>query len=83
VSGSLIQIGSYESEALANGAWSSFKARYGDVTGGLSENIQKTEIAGKGTYYRLRFGPFADRGAASEACFKLKAEGANCFVATP
>jgi cell division septation protein DedD len=81
--GILLQIGAYPSEDLANGAWAAFKARHTDVAGALSPDIQKADLGTKGTWYRLRAGPFADRTTANAACVKLKAAGATCFLATP
>jgi cell division protein FtsN len=78
----VLQIGAFETEALASGAWTRFRARY-DSTGTLSQDIQKVDLGAKGIMYRLRVGPFADRAAATEACVKLKAAGATCFVAAP
>jgi multidrug efflux system membrane fusion protein len=79
----LLQIGSYESPEIANGAWAAFKAQHAAVVGGLSQDVQKADLGAKGTWYRLRLGPFADKGAANAACEKLKAEGGACFVAPP
>ena len=79
----LLQIGAYESEEIANGAWATFRSRHTVVAGTLSQNIQKADLGDKGIWYRLRVGPFADKAAAVTACEKLKAEGATCFLATP
>jgi cell division septation protein DedD len=79
--GVLLQIGSYESMEIANGAWATFKARHAAIAGGLSQDVQKADLGAKGTWYRLRFGPFADKAAANAACDKLRAEGGTCFVA--
>lgn len=79
----LLQIGAYPSEDLANGAWAAFKARHAEIAGALSPDIQKADLGAKGTWYRLRAGPFADKTAAGAACVKLKAAGATCFLAAP
>jgi cell division protein FtsN len=78
-----LQIGAFESEALAKGVWATFKARHADVVGGLSEDIQKADLGARGTFYRLRVGPFTDRASAVAACEKLKAQRASCLVAAP
>jgi cell division septation protein DedD len=81
--GAVLQIGAYESQEIADGAWAAFKARHASVAGTLADDIQKADLGAKGTWYRLRMGPFADKAAAAAACEKLKAEGATCFVAAP
>jgi cell division septation protein DedD len=79
----VLQIGAYESPEIANGAWTAFKSRYADVAGKLAQDVQKADLGAKGTWYRLRVGPFADKAAANSACAKLRSEGATCFVAAP
>jgi cell division protein FtsN len=81
--GAVLQIGAYETQEIADGAWAAFKARHASVAGTLAEDVQKADLGAKGTWYRLRMGPFADKAAAAAACEKLKAEGATCFVAAP
>ena len=79
----VVQIGAYETQEIADGAWASFKARHAGVVGTLAEDVQKVDLGSKGIWYRLRMGPFADKTAAAAACDKLKAEGATCFLAAP
>ena len=81
--GAMLQIGAYESEDLAKGAWTTFQAKHAGSLGGASYNIQRADLGAKGIWFRLRAGPFADKGAANAACDKLKAEGAGCFAAAP
>jgi outer membrane biosynthesis protein TonB len=78
----VLQLGAFESQELANGAWASFRARYNVLTQ-LSPDVQRADLGAKGIVYRLRAGPFADRAAATDACVQLKAAGAPCFVAAP
>ena len=78
----VLQLGAFESQELANVAFTAFRARYPSVAG-LSPDVQRADLGAKGVVYRLRVGPFADRAAATNACTELKAVGANCFVAAP
>jgi cell division septation protein DedD len=78
----VLQLGAFESQELANGAWAAVRARYPSVAG-LSPDVQRADLGAKGIVYRLRIGPFADRAAATDACVELKAAGGNCFVAAP
>jgi outer membrane biosynthesis protein TonB len=80
--GAVLQIGAFDSEELANGAWQAFRSRY-SAAAALSPDIQRADLGAKGIMYRLRIGPFADRSAAADACVQLRAQGANCFVAAP
>ncbi len=83
VSGAAVrQLGAFESQELANGAWATFRSRY-EALGQLAPDIQRADLGAKGIVYRLRAGPFADRTAAVDACTQLKAAGGNCFVAAP
>ena len=79
----VLQVGAYESEQIANGAFSTFQSRYGAVAGGLSPDIQKADLGARGVWYRLRVGPFADRATAAATCERLKAAGGNCLIAAP
>ena len=77
----VLQLGAFASQELANGAWAGYRARF-SVLGPLAHDVQQADV-GKGTLYRLRAGPFANRAAAVETCTQLKAAGGNCFVAAP
>ncbi len=44
---------------------------------------ERVEVAGKGTFYRIAYGYFADREAARELCRRLRARGAYCDVTRP
>lgn len=79
----MLQIGAYPTRELAEAAWQTFKARHAGVLGSLSDDVQMADLGGKGIWYRLRVGPFAQKSAAGALCDRLKSEGANCFVAAP
>jgi cell division protein FtsN len=78
--GFVLQIGSYPSEAEASTSWESYKSAHPAVAG-YAPDIQKADLGRKGTWYRLRVGPFATLGEASAACAKVKAQGGSCFPA--
>lgn len=77
----MIQLGSFPSDALAASSWSKIKSANVDLLGSYSPSIKSAEIPGKGTWYRLRVGGFADKSAASEVCQQLVANGQACIVA--
>lgn len=77
----MIQLGSFPSDALAASSWSKIKSANVDLLGNYSPSIKSAEIPGKGTWYRLRVGGFADKSAANEVCQQLVANGQACIVA--
>jgi cell division protein FtsN len=78
--GFVLQIGAYKSQAEAMASWRAYKSAHAAVAT-YEPDIRQVELPGKGTWYRLRVGSFADTTEASALCAKLKADGANCFPA--
>lgn len=78
--GFVLQIGSYPSEADANASWQTYRSTHAAVAG-YAPDVQKADLGSKGTWYRLRVGPFGSLSEASAACAKLKAQGGSCFPA--
>lgn len=74
-----MQIASQPSEAAAQSSYQDLARRYGNVLQGREVNIVKAEIAGKGTFWRVRV-PAATRNEAISLCENYKAAGGNCFV---
>lgn len=77
--GSLVQLGAYPSEAVANAAWTSFSKRFSYLAP-LGKSVQPVASGGK-TLYRLR----VNAGGANQAadiCGRLKVAGESCFVAS-
>ena len=79
-SGYVLQIGSYKTRDEANESWNAFRAKHAAAVGELSVDIKAADLGGKGTWYRLRLGPFADKTSANAACEKIKSAGGNCFL---
>lgn len=80
-SGVMIQLGSFPSDKLAAAAWSKIKSSNQGLLGDYRPTIKSAEIEGKGTWYRLRVGGFADKAAAANVCEQLKATGQACIIA--
>jgi cytoskeletal protein RodZ len=78
--GSMLQIGSYKSEADANAAWTAYKAKHAALVASLSSDVKQVDLGAKGTWYRLRI-VAGDKISALTLCDKLKAEGAACIPA--
>lgn len=75
--GSLVQLGSFDSEAEANANWSAISKKFGDVAP-LGKSVQAAEVGGR-TVYRLRVNA-GSAGQAVSLCSKLAAGGQACFV---
>lgn len=77
--GSLVQLGAYPSESLANAAWTGFTKRFAYLAP-LGKSVQPVASGGK-TLYRLR----VNAGSANQAadiCGRFKVAGGSCFVAS-
>ncbi|HSC18970.1 MAG TPA: SPOR domain-containing protein [Rhizomicrobium sp.] len=78
--GYVLQIGSYTSEAEATASWQTYKQVHAGVAG-YAPDIKSADLGKRGTWYRLRIGPFGSLAEASAACARLKAQGASCLPA--
>ena len=77
--GSLVQLGAYPSEAVANAAWDRFAKRFAYLAP-LGKAVQPVATGGR-TLYRLR----VNAGSANQAadiCGRLRVAGESCFVAS-
>ncbi|MER8871513.1 SPOR domain-containing protein [Mesorhizobium sp. M0814] len=74
-----IQIASQPTVESAQATYQDLQRRYGSVLSGRTANIVRAEIAGKGTFYRVRV-PAQSRNEAIKLCTSYKAAGGNCFV---
>ena len=79
--GATIQLGSFPSSALAAAQWSKVKGANQELLGAYSPEIVEATIPGKGVWYRLRVGGFADKSAAKGVCQQLSANGQACILA--
>ncbi len=78
-SGARVQLGAYRSEGEAMDHWNHLVTASGDLLGGLKPDVVKADVAGKGTYYRLRTGvPEGQNG--NGFCRALQARGFACIV---
>ena len=76
--GTFVQISSHQSDAEARSAFSSAQRRF-PMLQGQSPNIRTAEIPGRGTWHRLRVGPFS-REEAQGFCQRLKTAGGSCVL---
>jgi len=78
--GYLIQIASLPSQAEAQKSYQSLSAKFGSVIGGRGVDIKAADIAGKGTFYRVRI-PAGSKNDAVALCERYRAAGGSCLVA--
>lgn len=78
--GYVIQIASLPSEAEAQKSYKNMLAKFANVIGGRGVDIKKAEIAGKGTYYRVRI-PAGSKADAVALCERFRSAGGSCLVA--
>ncbi|TGV78742.1 SPOR domain-containing protein, partial [Mesorhizobium sp. M00.F.Ca.ET.149.01.1.1] len=74
-----MQIASQPTVESAQSTYQDLQRRYGSVLSGRTASIVKAEVAGKGTFYRVRV-PAKSRNDAIALCTSYKAAGGNCFV---
>lgn len=75
----IIQIASLPSQAEAQKSYQSLSAKFGSVIGGRGVDIKAAEIAGKGTFYRVRI-PAGSKNDAVALCERYRAAGGTCLV---
>jgi Flp pilus assembly protein TadD len=75
-----VQVASLRSESEAKTEWQRLKGTHVALLADLPLKLQKTDLPDKGTYYRLRSGPFADAGTPKQLCQVLKARNQACLV---
>ena len=74
-----IQIASTPSEEAATSTLRSLSNKFGSVLGGRDYTIQRAEVAGKGTVYRVRIAA-GSKEDAGKLCARYKSAGGSCFV---
>ncbi|MGB0671898.1 MAG: SPOR domain-containing protein [Rhodospirillales bacterium] len=63
--------------------WAGLMARNSDLLGAYGPNFQVADIPGKGTYHRVRTGPFPTKTDARALCQAMKARATDCIVIAP
>jgi len=77
----LVQIGAFDSDALARGEWNRVSSKFGALFAGKGMVVQEHRANGR-TFWRLRAAGFASRDEARRFCAALIAEGVDCIPAT-
>ncbi|OWV94439.1 sporulation protein [Rhizobium sp. R72] len=74
-----VQIASLPSEDEAKKSYASLSKKFASVLAGRSYEIRKADIAGKGTFYRVRI-PAGSKDEAAAVCEKYRAAGGSCLI---
>ena len=74
-----IQIASLPSEDEAKKSYANLSNKFASVIGGRGVEIRKAEIAGKGTYYRVRI-PAGSKDEAASLCERYRQAGGSCLI---
>jgi len=74
-----VQVASAISEEGAWSTWRKLQLRNAMLVE-AKPVVVRADLGTKGIFYRVRLSGFADKGAAKDACLRLKASGVACFV---
>lgn len=75
-----VQIGAFDSDALARGEWGRVSGKYGALFSGKSMIVQEAKSNGR-MFWRLRVGGFENRDEARRFCAALISGGTDCIPA--
>lgn len=75
-----LQLGSYDTQERAGMGWTRISEAGPGLLQGLSREVVRVDLAGRGTVFRLLGGVLDDRDEAQKRCRALKERGAACVV---
>ena len=73
-----VHLASYRSRKQADRGWAQLKRAHRTLLGQLQNEVSKVNLGSKGTFYRLKVGPFADQSEAADICRQLKRRRQFC-----
>ena len=77
----VVQVASKKNQTEALASFADMQQKYPSLLASYRPIVQKADLGAKGTWYRLRIGPIADKSAASKLCSQLKSQGLpDCLV---
>jgi cell division protein FtsN len=77
----VVQVGSKKNQTEALASFADMQQKYPTLLASYRPMVQKADLGAKGTWYRLRIGPIADKTAATKLCGQLKSQGLpDCLV---
>jgi len=74
-----VQLASVSSDAVAKREWARLQKVYPDIFGDKTLVVEKKEIAGRGTFFRVQAGGYASLDEARSVCADLKAKKQGCL----
>ena len=77
----MVQLGAYDSEALARAAWNRMVARDGDLLGTKSLYVERATSNAR-VFYRLRVAGFDSADQTRRMCESLRGRGIDCIPVT-
>ncbi len=80
VRGYKVQLAAFRTEKDAVETWQKFQRSHRDLLGNLRYYIERKDVAGKGTFYRLQAGMVVKEADARLLCKKLSEVSQGCFV---
>jgi len=76
-----IHLASFREQDSARQGWRELQGAYSDLLGGLDYRISAVQLSGgRGTFYRVKAGPFTDTPSAEEICGLMKSRNAYCVL---
>ena len=78
--GVYVQISSQHTEDAARATYKDLQARYPTILGKYAVNLQQADVPSRGTFYRVRVGPFSGADA-QRLCDDLRSAGGDCVLA--
>jgi cell division septation protein DedD len=77
----LVQLGAFDSEAMARQTWSQLVGRHGDLLGAKSLYLERATHNAR-VFYRLRVAGFQNTDQTRMLCESLRARGVDCIPVT-
>lgn len=77
----LVQIGAFDSNAIAQSEWSRLSGKFASLFNGKNPVIQQHQANGR-SFWRLRVAGFGNRSDAQSFCSAMKARGTDCMAIT-
>ncbi len=75
-----IQVGSFKDSQAANKRWAELNSKHGDLVGKLQMVLERVELGGKGTMYRLQAGPLKSADDVQRLCTALRGRKVGCLL---
>jgi hypothetical protein len=76
-----VHLASFRGQDSARQGWRELQAAHSDLLGGLDYRISAVQLSrGRGTFHRVKAGPFTDTSSAEEICGLLKSRNAYCVL---